>query len=172
MSMSERELRPTLVLALGNPLMGDDGFGLAVLSELRRSIEAGGPLILMDGGTWGLTLLPAIESTSRLLLIDAINTGATPGSCVRLEREELPRYFSHKISPHQVDLREVLALAELRGTLPAETVAIGVQPESVTFRMALSPVVQASVPRVTDLVLRQLVAWGHTPAPAESTVHA
>jgi hydrogenase maturation protease len=114
-----------------------------------------------------MNLLPAIESTSRLLLIDAIKTGAEPGTVTRLEREELPRYFSHKISPHQVDLREILALAELRGTLPPETVAIGVQPESVTFRMALSPAVEAMVPVVTDAVLRQLYAWGHKPILAE-----
>jgi hydrogenase maturation protease len=163
MSMSDFEVVPTLVLALGNPLMGDDGFGLTVLADLRRHGEADGPLILMDGGTWGLTLLPAIESASRLLLIDAINTGAKPGSVVRLEREELPRYFGHKLSPHQVDLREVLALAELRGTLPPEIVAIGVQPESVKFRMSLSPAVEAAVPVVVDAVLRQLSAWGHQP---------
>lgn len=167
MSMSDSATLPTLVLALGNPLMGDDGFGLAVLAELRRNVEAEGPLMLMDGGTWGMNLLPAIESTSRLLLIDAIKTGAEPGTVTRLEREELPRYFSHKISPHQVDLREILALAELRGTLPPETVAIGVQPESVTFRMALSPAVEAMVPVVTDAVLRQLYAWGHKPILAE-----
>jgi hydrogenase maturation protease len=152
--------------------MGDDGFGLAVLAELRRTNDAQGPLILMDGGTWGMNLLPAIEAARRLILIDAIDTGAEPGAVIRLERDQLPRYFSHKISPHQVDLREILALAELRGTLPAETVAIGVQPESVTLRMSLSPRAQARVPTVTDLVLRQLAAWGHKPVLAEAIAGA
>ena len=165
--MSDATVQPTLVLALGNPLMADDGFGLAVLAELRRSAETRGPLILMDGGTWGMNLLPAIESSSRLLLIDAINVGSPPGTVVRLERAQLPRYFSLKISPHQVDLREVLALAELRGTLPAETVAIGVQPENVRLSTTLSPVVEARIPVVVDLVLRQLAAWGHRPQPLE-----
>lgn len=167
MLTSKPELLSTLVLALGNPLMGDDGFGLAVLAELRRNNEAQGPLILMDGGTWGMNLLPAIEAAHRLILIDAINTGAEPGAVIRLERSQLPRYFSHKVSPHQVDLREILALAELRGTLPEETVAIGVQPESVTLRMSLSPAVQARVPLVTDMVLRQLAVWGHKPVLSE-----
>jgi hydrogenase maturation protease len=162
----------TLVLALGNPLMGDDGFGLAVLEQLRRSREAEGPLILMDGGTWGMSLLPAIEASSRLLLIDAINIGAEPGTTVRLEREQLPRYFSHKISPHQVDLREVLALAELRGTLPNETVAIGVQPENVQLGTTLSPRVQVKVADITDAALRQLSAWGHEPAIQDSLTDA
>lgn len=167
MLTSNPEVPSTLVLALGNPLMGDDGFGLAVLAQLKRSSEAQGPLILMDGGTWGMNLLPPIEAAQRVILIDAIKIGAVPGTLIRLERDELPRYFSHKLSPHQIDLREILALAELRGTLPAEIVAIGVEPESVTFRMSLSPVVRAGVPIVTDAVLRQLAAWGHQPALVE-----
>ena len=172
MLTSDPKVQSTLVLALGNPLMGDDGFGLAVLARLRRNNELQGPLVMMDGGTWGITLLPAIEAASRLILIDAINIGAAPGSLVRLEREELPRYFSHKLSPHQVDLREVLALAELRGSLPPEIVAIGAQPESVTFRLSLSPLLEAAVPSVTDAVLRQLSAWGHVPMLAEAIADA
>ena len=172
MWMSDPEVSPTLVLALGNPLMGDDGFGLAVLARLRRSGELEGSVTLMDGGTWGMNLLHPVETAERLILVDAIKTGARPGALIRLERDELPRYFSHKLSPHQVDLREILALAELRGHLPPAIVALGVEPESVTFRMSLSPVVRAAVPQVTDAVLRQLSAWGHQPMLAEAIADA
>jgi hydrogenase maturation protease len=69
--MNNRDSRTTLVLALGNPLMGDDGFGLAVLARIRRRVRERPTLTLMDGGTWGMNLLPAIESCDRLLIIDA-----------------------------------------------------------------------------------------------------
>ncbi len=59
---------------------------------------------------------------------------------MQLEREHLPRYLAHKLSPHQIDLKEVLALAELRGTLPAETVAIGAEPGEVVLSTALTGV--------------------------------
>ncbi|MEO8200503.1 MAG: HyaD/HybD family hydrogenase maturation endopeptidase [Gemmatimonadota bacterium] len=157
--MIESESGQTLVLALGNPLMGDDGFGLAVLDVLRRTGLVPSTVTLMDGGTWGMNLLPAIEAAGQLILIDAIKVGAEPGSVVRLVRDQLPRCFSHKISPHQMDLREVLALAELRGHLPAELVALGVQPEDVSFRQSLSPVVEAKVGMVAELTLRQLAEW-------------
>jgi hydrogenase maturation protease len=54
-----------------------------------------------------------------------------------------------KISPHQVDLRDVLGLAELRGTLPDNTVALGLQPESIELRNSLSPTIAG---RIDDLV--------------------
>lgn len=159
--MIELSGRPTLVLGLGNPLMGDDGLGQAVLEGLRGLQWAPGAVLLVDGGTWGMNLLPEIEDAGRLLLVDSIDQGRAPGTLIRLERHELPRFFSLKLSPHQVDLREVLALAELRGTLPVETVAIGVQPESVELRIGLSATVEARVPQVVDAAVRQLAAWGH-----------
>ncbi len=110
----------TVVLGVGNPLMGDDGLGLAALESLRHGWRLPPTVELVDGGTWGLTLLPAIEAADRLLLIDAIDTGgAPPGTLHQLERDAIPRHLATKLSPHEVDLREVLALAELRGNAPA-----------------------------------------------------
>ncbi len=158
----------TLVLGLGNPLMGDDGFGLAVLERMRRRRDVPRSAILVDGGTWGMNLLPEIEQCGRLLLLDAVNAGKRPGSIIRLERNELPRWLSLKISPHQVDLREVLALAELRGTLPTDAVAIGVQPLRIEMHMGLSPVVASRLEDVTDLAIRLLVAWDRAPLAAHA----
>ena len=114
-----------LVLGLGDPIMGDDGLGLAALARLARDWDLPPSVSLVDGGTWGMNLLPQIETADQLILLDAIRAGTPPGTLVVIERDELPRYFSLKISPHQIDLREVLGLAELRGTLPAAAVAIG-----------------------------------------------
>lgn len=158
----------TLVLGLGNPLMGDDGFGLAVLERMRQRRDVPHSATLVDGGTWGMNLLPEIEGAGRLLLLDAVNAGKRPGSIIRLERNELPRWLSLKISPHQVDLREVLALAELRGTLPPDAVAMGVQPLRVEMHLGLSPVVASRVEDVTDLAIRLLVAWDRLPLPAHA----
>ena len=154
----------TVVIGLGNPLMGDDGVGLAVLERLR-GFEFDPPVELVDGGTWGLNLLPVLEDAERVLLIDAINTGATPGTIVVLERDALPRYLSTKVSPHQVDLQDVLALAELRGKLPEMTVAIGVQPERVEMITELSPAVERGVDLLVAAVLSRLEEWGHSGRP-------
>jgi hydrogenase maturation protease len=153
----------TVVIGLGNPLMGDDGLGLAVLEELRTGYALPDTVELVDGGTWGMNLLPTIEDARELILIDAIDAGQTPGSLVRLERDRLPRYLATKISPHQVDLRDVLGLAELRGTLPANTVALGLQPESVEFRNSLSDVLRCRVDMLAKAVVQELALRNHRP---------
>lgn len=161
----------TVVIGLGNPLMADDGVGLAALERLRA---AGVPddVELVDGGTWGMNLLPVIESAARLLLIDAIDAGGAPGTLHVLERARIPRYLATKISPHQVDLRDVLALAELRRTLPDETVAIGLQPARVEMSCELSDAVRVRVDDLVAAVTRRLAAWGHGIRPPAASAHA
>jgi hydrogenase maturation protease len=152
----------TLVVGLGNPLMADDGLGLAALERLREEWDVPADVTLVDGGTWGMMLLPLIEETEELLLLDAVRAARSPGTLIRLERGELPRYFSHKISPHQIDLREVLAVAELRGRLPARIAVIGVEPEVVEMRYGLSPSVEERVDEAVNAAVDRLLLWGHS----------
>lgn len=154
MSMNSQR---TVVIGLGNPLMGDDGLGIAALERLRTQHGNLPGVEFVDGGTWGMNLLPIIEDAGRLILIDAIDVGADPGTAVRLERAQLPRYLATKISPHQVDLRDVLGLAELRGTLPANTVALGLQPESVELRDSLSATIERRLDDLVEWVASELV---------------
>lgn len=150
-----------VVIGLGNPLMGDDGLGLAVLDELRSGYTLPDAVELVDGGTWGMNLLPVIEDADELILIDAIDVAAKPGTLVRLEHHQLPRYLATKISPHQVDLRDVLALAELRGTLPPDTVALGLQPASIELRNSLSDLLRLRVESLADAVIQELARRGY-----------
>ena len=155
----------TVVLCAGNPLMGDDGVGLEILERLRAHWDVDGA-DLVDGGTWGLSLLPVIEDADHLLIVDAIaRQGGEPGTLVELARDELPLYLSLKISPHQVDLRDALALAEWRGKLPTAINAVGIRPAEVELRTALSPVVAAACDALEQAVIAQLTAWGHACAP-------
>ena len=96
-----------------------------------------------------------------MILIDAIDAGQAPGTLVRLEHDRLPRYLATKISPHQVDLRDVLGLAELRGTLPPDTVALGLQPASVELRNSLSDVLRCRVDVLADAVVQELARRNH-----------
>lgn len=148
-------------MGLGNPLMGDDGVGLAALARL----EDGPPfddVEFVEGATWGLSLLPMIERADRLILVDAITAGARPGEIVELARDRLPVYLSRKLSPHQVDIRDALAVAELRGRMPGEVVAIGVEPESIDMRTSLSDPVERALDALVGRVVAQLERWGHT----------
>lgn len=158
---NDRAAHHTVVIGLGNTLMGDDGLGVAAVARLSDEWILPPNVELVFGDNWGLALLPAIEDAGRVLLVDAIDAGVAPGSDVRIERNALPRYFSTKLSPHQVDLREVLALAEIRGRLPAEIVAIGLQPACISWAQGLSEVVADGLDRLVGCVIDQLRRWGH-----------
>src|SRR5687767_11098893 len=115
--------RPLLVVGVGNSLMTDDGIGIAALERLRAGWEFDPDIELVDC-PWPLTLLPAVEESSGLLLIDAIDAKRAPGTVIELEGNEIPRYLDTKLSPHQVGVRELLALCSLRGCLPVRTAAL------------------------------------------------
>lgn len=149
-----------VVIGLGNPLLADDGIGLAALARLREEWSLSPDVELLDGGTWGMMLLPAVEDADRLLLLDAIDVGDEPGETVVLERDDLPLFLDGKISTHQVGIREVLALASLRGTLPDETVAVGLQPAELATETALSPEAVAGLDELVVRAVDRLRSWG------------
>ena len=160
------------MIGLGNPIMADDGLGLAALEQLRQRWSLPESVRLVDGGTWGMNLLPLIEEAERVVFLDAINVGRPVGSLVRLEREELPRLFAHKLSAHQIDLREVLAVAELRGTVPSDLVAIGLQPGRLEMSSELSPELECRLDELLTAVLEQLERWGCACRPLEPVANA
>ncbi|MDX2182880.1 MAG: HyaD/HybD family hydrogenase maturation endopeptidase [Gemmatimonadaceae bacterium] len=152
----------TAVLGLGNPLLADDALGLVALERLVQDYALDASVSVHDGGTWGMQLMPMIEDAERVLFLDAIDRHEAPGTVIRLVGDEIPATLATMISPHQLDLREVLAMTRLRGTFPSEAVAIGVQPETTETRVALSPAVAARVEDVVLAAVAQLRAWGHT----------
>ncbi len=156
----------TVVLGVGSPLMGDDGLGVAVVDMMRERWDSVPDVALLDGGTWGMRVLPFIETAERLLIVDAIINGGEPAELVRLEKDEIPRHLRKKVSPHQIELGEVLAVAELRGMFPGEAVALGVEPVSIELRDGLSERVTAAVPALLAEIETQLVRWGHEPSAA------
>jgi hydrogenase maturation protease len=159
----------TVVLGAGSPLMGDDGLGIEVLATLSQKWVETPSMRFLDGGIWGMRLLPHIESADRLLVIDAVRTDAAPGTLVRLERADVPRHLRTKLSTHQIDLSEVFAVAELRGKFPGDVVVLGIEPARIEAYMEISPEVIATVPFLIDAVERQLEAWGHELVPRSTS---
>ena len=84
-----------------------------------------------------------------------------------LQGEELPRALCLKLSPHQIDLREVLALASFRDTMPRVLAAVGAQPADVRFRSGLSPALAPRMDEIATLAVRTLESWGHVVPRAE-----
>ena len=73
-------------------------------------------------------------------------------------------FFRTKLSPHQVGLSDVLANLEFIGRSPAETIIIGIEPESMALGMALTSAVAAQVPELAALAVGEIQARGLTVA--------
>ncbi|MGI5922240.1 MAG: HyaD/HybD family hydrogenase maturation endopeptidase [Syntrophomonadaceae bacterium] len=147
-----------VILGLGNPLFQDEGLGIHMIHKLmNENITRRAELI--DGGTDALALLGIVEEAEYLLIIDAVNADANPGSIRRFVGEEIPLCLAAKISVHQIGFQEVLALARLRRNLPAHLVLLGVQPQSLGWGTELTETVAASLPRLTEMVYEQIDRW-------------
>lgn len=149
-----------LVLGIGNLVMSDDGVGVKVVQHLQREYRFDENVEIMDGGTLGLDLLPKLEGIDHLIVVDAVETGRKPGTCVRLAGEELPIALETKVSAHQMGLKDLLSVARLLGHSPGEMVLIGVQPGSIEMDTELTPEVEVILPVLVGNVLNELEKIG------------
>ncbi len=150
-------MTPTLILALGNPLRGDDGIGSAALQALKE--RALGPHVeLIDGGTAGLETALLLEGRSRVIIVDAADFAAKPGSILKrdLTARELELRPVHSDSLHAAGLLDALALAAALGTFPARVTLYGVQPLSLDYETGLSAEARAAIPVLVDSIILAL----------------
>jgi hydrogenase maturation protease len=140
--------------------MTDDGIGVRVIQQLADNYRFPPEVTIFDGGTLGLDLLPQLEGVDRLLIVDAVETGKAPGSLVRLTGADVQPVMETKLSPHQMGLKDLLAVAMLQGINPPEMVLLGIQPENIELGMDLSPSVAANFDTLIQKVLRELENWG------------
>ena len=148
----------TLVLGLGNTIMTDDGIGPKVIEQLQQNAGLPEGVVLLDGGTLGLDLLPHLEGVQRLIIVDAVEIGQLAGTCVRFAGDDVPMALETKLSPHQMGMKDLLAVARLMGQLPDEIVLIGVQPACLEMDTELTPPIAAALPTLVAMVQAELSA--------------
>jgi len=148
----------TLVVGLGNPLLGDEGVGVRVVEELKE-LQLPDGVEAVEGGTAGLGLLSLMEGYQRVIIVDAADMGHPPGRVIRFTPSEVRfKTTEAPLSLHQIGLGEVLALAEALDAAPAEVVIIGVQPGRIEGGVGLSPEVEGTIPQAIRMVLGELDA--------------
>jgi hydrogenase maturation protease len=140
-----------LIACLGNPLMGDDGAGVVVAGELARL----GYEVVVCGSDLSPVLARAGE-TDALIIVDAVDWGAEPGSVLTAKLEDLEERRVR--ASHYLQVSEVIKLMKKAFGKPLEVYVVGVQPErvkpstelSLSVRQALNNVIA----RVRELVVR------------------
>ena len=153
------ENSPIAVLGVGNVLLSDEGFGVRVVQHLMKYYEFQPPIRLIDGGTLGWDLLNFLQGVEKLIVVDAIEGKAVPGTFFVFRNEEVKTYFKRKVSGHEAGIQEVLAWFELMGKPIEEITVIGVQPLSLETGLKLTPLVEKQIPKAVEEIIKQLEQW-------------
>ena len=140
------------IVGVGNLLLMDEGVGVHVVQELERR-ELPPNVAVIDGGTSPDALAHAGE-VDRLVIVDAVRGGGEPGTVYRLTPDDIDESDRNPLSLHEWDLMDSLKLSRY-WTEDVEVVIIGVEPGQMEWGLELSPEVEARLPRIIDVVLRE-----------------
>ena len=160
--LSSAGVLPTLVLGIGNILLSDEGVGVRVI-EAMAGLDVPPGVELVDGGTSGADLVDLIADRRKLIVVDAMDAGAEPGTVFRLGPDDLAPDEGEPISLHQLGLVESLLIARCLKCPPQEVVIFGVQPKAIRPGLELTSELAAVVPQVIRAVLEELGTPGPYP---------
>jgi hydrogenase maturation protease len=143
------------VIGIGNAWRNDDVAGLVVARLLDGTLPPGVEVLEREGEPTGL--IDAWEGTDAVWLVDAVSSGAEPGTVHRYEasEHELPAAL-FDTSTHHMGLAEAVELARALGRLPETTIVYGIEGASFATGETLSPAVESAAARVAEAVREEV----------------
>jgi hydrogenase maturation protease len=139
-----------VAVGIGNAYRSDDGAGIAVAERLREEAD-GVEVVTCEQEP--LRLLDSWNGADLALVVDAVSSGAEPGTVHRFdatERAVPARVF--RGSTHALGVGDAIELARTLGRLPGRVLVYGIEGETFTAGDRLSPAVAAAVePLVSEL---------------------
>ena len=149
----------TLVLGIGNPILGDDGIGFHIAQELAKEIKDEN-IGVKDTSVNGLNLLELIVGYDKLIVIDAIMTEeAKAGEIYRLKPRSSSETAWSTISLHYLNLATTIEIGKrlFPQEIPGEVIIFAVGAQEVTeVTEEMTARVKEAIPRVINLVLEEL----------------
>ena len=148
----------TIVLGVGNLILGDDGVGVHIANELKKRIH--NPDVTIDEAiTGGMNLLDIILGYDKAIIIDAVKTNdAKKGEVKRIPLNEFSTM--HSCNPHDVSLIEAIDMAKKMGEnrIPQEIIVIGIMMEELPceFGENLSKEIATAVPKAVEMTLNEI----------------
>ena len=151
----------TLICGVGNKLKRDDGLGPFVIEQLEDTPMPEG-VDVADYGISGFKCALKLEGYNKVIFVDAISLpGFEPGRLHRLKinKDNLmksPRLSDFSLSMHETDLERIMATAAVLNIYPDEVVIIGCEPSDTAVGLGLTKPVEAAVPKIIELILKEL----------------
>jgi len=144
-----------VIVGVGNEYRRDDGAGLAVAARLQGRVPGCVDIIACEQEP--SRLLDAWDGADTALVVDAVESGAAPGTLSRFDASELPipaRLF--RTSTHAFGVGDAIELARVLGRLPARIVVFGVEGAEFAAGEGLSAAVAAAIEPAVTAVLEDL----------------
>jgi hydrogenase maturation protease len=147
----------TKIIGIGQTLRGDDAVGFAAVSLWQKTFQtsAGQSDIIVELAELpGIGLLSLLEGASKAILVDAVRSGAEPGTIYTIPANQLDSFELGARSAHGWGVAETLSLGrELDlAELPAELILVGIEAGQTGMGEDLSPQVKLALPRVATLI--------------------
>lgn len=159
----------TLVVGLGNPILGDDGVGWQIASELLQKEILPSDVTVECAALGGISLMESLIDYDRAIIIDAIVTYQAPiGSVTSFKLGELPNPSQgHMSSAHDTSFQEALLFGRDLGThLPDDITVVAVESQKVyEFSETLSPAVAEAIPKALGIIKQLLLESYPTESP-------
>jgi hydrogenase maturation protease len=153
-------LQTTLILGIGNTLLGDEGCGVHALDRIRTELGDDPDVEILDAGTLAFTLLPTLERYQRLIVLDAAQLGEPAGTVASFEGAAMDEFLGRpRRSVHEVGLCDLMNMAQLSGCFPAQRALIGIQPEYIGWSETCSPPVAASLEDAAGRAIELVRRW-------------
>lgn len=153
-------MQSTLILGIGNTLLADEGLGIHLLDYLREHYPALPGVTYLDGGTLSFTLAPQIEDCDNLVVLDAAQLQAEPGTISLLEGADMDTFIGHgQRSVHEVGLVDLMSIARLLGCLPGKRALLGIQPRQLGWGESPSTTVSEAIPDAAAQIIDLLYKW-------------
>ncbi len=141
----------TLVLGIGNYLMGDEGVGVHIAHRLEKT-KLPDYIDVLDGGTGGFFLMNVFDEYGRIILVDATMDGK-PAGTISVIKPRFAADYPTALSVHDVGLRDMIEALYLQDNLPEihlVTISVkGIQPMVV----GMTPEIEKCVPEAVKTIL-------------------
>ena len=139
-----------VVVGIGNLLLGDEGFGIRVVEELRK-LKLPENVEVHDGGTLGLQILNFLDNADFAIIVDVVKAKGKPGQLFVFEINDAKS--KPMLSMHDLDLVKAVEIGKFAYNLPEKIVVVGVEPEKIKESLELSEEVRKAIPKAVSKVL-------------------
>jgi hydrogenase maturation protease len=147
------------VIGVGNDWRRDDAAGLLVARRLR--LEKLPQVEIAESPGTGGSILEAWKGAARVIVVDAVVSGGSPGAIYRFDAHDPAATFPMFRSPssHGWGVAEALALGGLFQELPPVLLIYGIEGENFTLGEELSPGMAAAIPEAVRRIAQEIQAW-------------